>query len=168
MSDLRPVTQDLARATKGHYMMHDDLICRLERGELGRAEVIGGYVGSRARNVLTKAYHFQPNRTRLEGACVYRAELRNVGWCLAEMDLERKNPGLTGEESKFELIRRPNMIGRVLVATFVDTGDRFQRSNCRLKCQIAGVRLMLALRLFEMREGRLPVRLEELVPRSRK
>jgi len=164
MNAIRPVMQDLARATKGQYTMVEEFIGRLERAEMGRTEVIGWNVESWARNALMKAYIFQPNRTRLAAASVYRAELRNVGRCLAEMELERKNIGLTEEESKFELIRRPNMIGRVLLASLVGTGDRLQWHNCRQECNIAGVRLMLALRLFEMREGHLPADLEELVP----
>lgn len=163
MNAIKPVTRCLARAAKGEYMMADDAVGRLERGEMAMSGV-GRKAVLWSRNALTKAYVFQPNRTRLAAANAFRAEVRKGGLCLAEMDLKEQAPDLTGEESKFELIRRPNMIGRILLVTVWPRVNRFDLMSCDLECQIAGTRLVLALRLFEMREGHLPARLEQLVP----
>ena len=59
-----------------------------------------------------------------------------------------------------------NIVGASIFLESMLFGDPFDYLNreCALKSDVAGTRIMLACRLFELEKGRMPEKLEELVP----
>jgi hypothetical protein len=158
-----PLERGLERSFKANYMMMDEAIRQVEKGTM---EIPHGNDGFQKPGwlPLSRSYLFQPNRCRLAAAELARTEIRAVSRCVAEPLPILNVSGLTGEESKFDLLRKPNMLGRILLSVVASDGIRFTTTRARAEGRLDGARLVVALRLFEKRTGKLPATLAELVP----
>jgi hypothetical protein len=158
-----PLERGLERAFKGKFMMADGVISQLGNGTM---EMPQGGENSRIPNwlPLPTSYLFQPNRCRLAAAKLARAEIRAIPQWVTESLPEHDASGLTGKESKYELLSKPNMIGRILLDGVAVSQFRLVHTKARINGQLDGTRLVVALRLFEKRTGKLPATLAELVP----
>ena len=161
MNGATPVERGLERALKSEFMMADDVITRVESGKMAMPQ--SGEKSIKPNWLpLPTSYLFQPNRCRLAAAEVVRAQIRAIPQCAAEPLSNLNATGLTGEESIFELLSKPNMIGRILLE--VVASPSVAQMKARTEERLSGARLVVALRLFEKRSGKLPATLAELVP----
>ena len=121
----------------------------------------------RPRPALLTGDAFQPNRTRTTAAQFYRQVIQNVSRPYTQRQLPEVPPLLMSGVHRLLLSVHPNKQGRMLEALFLpDRGhlDGCFVSKCRTQSDLDALRLVLACRLYEMRQGRLPQTLEALVP----
>jgi hypothetical protein len=164
LNAITPFERGLERAFKSEYMIVGDAISRVEKGTMKIPDG-GGEIPEQPRWLpLPASYLFQPNRCRLVAAESVRAAIWAIPRCVAEALPERGASGLTGEESALELYRKPNPHGRKLLGTVGADLRGLIHTKDRAEGRLSGARLVVALRLFEKRTGKLPATLAELVP----
>ncbi|MEI6211634.1 MAG: hypothetical protein WCR06_08405 [bacterium] len=109
--------------------------------------------------------HFliKPNETRLLFASGCRETIRNFRHLYRDMRF-RDSDGELARAARRRLLWRGNAVGAILVATLLPSMESVNKQLCRGKCDLAGVRLLIALRRYERANGSLPDRLDDLVP----
>lgn len=158
-----PLDRGLELGFKGDFMIADHLITSIgnsakERTSLQKASRIPTWVSP------LSGYLLQPNRCRLKAAEMVREEIHAISLKGNDPLPEIEPAGVTGRESKIGLLGKPNALGRILLETVACGNVRIIRSKARCERSLRGARLVVALRLFEKRTGKLPSTLDELVP----
>ncbi|MFO1491512.1 MAG: hypothetical protein U1F77_13235 [Kiritimatiellia bacterium] len=114
------------------------------------------------------AYIFKPNYTKLAMADYTRMIIQNVGLYYSSWGKGEDQYAAFGlERINFKMLwTKSNVVGAMIFVESAIFGAPFGYLNreCALKCDAAGTRIMLACRLFELEKGRMPDKLEELVP----
>ncbi len=114
------------------------------------------------------SYIYKPNYTKLAMADYTRTAIRKIGLPYASVATgDDRWVSFARDRFNFEMLwTKNNVVGAMSFAENSFFGDPFNDldNECRLKCDTAGTMIMLACRLFELEKGRMPEKLEELVP----
>jgi len=115
---------------------------------------------------LRAAYRFQPNRTRDVCASIYRRLIQNVPRVYAEVRLPQVPTLRMSGINHYLFLLRPNRQGKMITASFLRqaSADMCFANKCRIQSDLDGLRLVIACRLYEARQGQRPEQLEALVP----
>lgn len=118
------------------------------------------------RRSLRAAHRFQPNRTREACASIYRRLILNVPRVYAEVRLPQVSALRMGGVNHYLSLLRPNRQGRMMEASFLRraSADACFAHKCRIRSDLDGLRLVIACRLYEARQGRRPEQLDALTP----
>ena len=107
----------------------------------------------------------KPNETRLFYAQGAREVIRNVPSFYRNMTFSDFDRVLELEnESRWHLYSHGNVVGKILLATTFPAIKSVVESRCRMECDRAGLRLLIACQRYERRNGKLPLKLSDLVP----
>jgi hypothetical protein len=114
--------------------------------------------------LLPNAYRWHPNRTLAAVADQYREQSGKSEHFCTDAGLAR--------ESEISLASlptasafAPNALGRLVVEQVRARNlDRIQRNRCQFETQVSLVAVMIAAKAYSDAQGRLPERLEDLVP----
>jgi hypothetical protein len=168
LARLGPRSTGLIRALKGEYHYSTSSVDSMQSGKLGIGELLhfGGCdgLGPRWRSDRIPGYFFTPNQTRLLFADFYRNMITNAALPYAEMTHAGVEVSLGLKSNKGRLFMSPNSVGKILCGLLVPAYDKVLERKCKSECNIAGTRLLLALASYERANGRLPEKLDDLVP----
>ncbi|MCD6416745.1 MAG: hypothetical protein J7M08_08640 [Planctomycetes bacterium] len=113
-----------------------------------------------------RSFFYKPNRTRRIMAKAARMGIDNVSRPYSDADYSGwpsiiASPGST---NKLKLIASGNSAGAILIAMLTPAYDRIQGTECLIEFRFSAVLALTALRCYRDAHGRLPQRIEELVP----
>ena len=150
LNRMGPLVRGWTTVVKAEFQFVSEAIDREIPGRPGRKSRINGYM-------------FQPERTRQAFAMFCRMMIGNGTRPYGEVQLSAGEPNPPEGVRKLLLLLRPNgMAGTVLPAS--DYLNRFLVGMYEAQSHLDGLRTILACRLYEIRNGRLPATLETLVP----
>lgn len=159
-------TNGLPVAICGEFQFHSGMLRDFHAGRIPFGQMTDN---SAARYYLRKfgmpQFLVKPNETRLLFASGCRETIRNVRHLYRDMRF-RDFDGKLARDARRRLIWRGNAVGAILVATLLPSMESVNKQLCRGKCDLYGVRLLIALRRYERAKGSLPERLDDLVPGS--
>lgn len=167
LESLTPVERGLIHVTRVEYRCMSKIIDDLERGKYGVNEVLWLGDGKPERPVMCNrmlGYLFQPNRTKLMFADVYRGMIANAGRTFANMKPLDEEASIGFKISGAKLLLHPNAVGKVLCAILLPSLDKVIEGKYRTECGINAARIIAALNAHRKREGDLPDDLQALVP----
>ncbi len=167
LASLRPLAPGLIRAIKVEYKVVANTIDHLGKGNFSMDDLnflSGTPTPSVLKGKRIPGYFFQPNRTKLTFANIYRDMITNASLYYAEMNLYDVEDILGLGESKPKLLTRPNAVGKILYAMLTPALDSILERKCRAECSVAATHLLLGIHLYRMNTGLLPERPESLVP----
>lgn len=155
-----PVGTPYAEAMRVEYVCDARLVEDLKNGvPFGEDAEIEGYEpGGRVSDFL-----FQVNRTKRAFARYLRPMILEASEPLAEARLP-KQPPLPGIPALAWLCVKGNVVGEILPALMLHGLEGGFKQKCRRQVLITATRLLLALKAYKMETGRLPERLDVLVP----
>jgi len=153
LNRIGPLDAGMVRTIKEEFQFASEAI---DSPELGRTR----------HSSLFSAYIFQPNRTRQMCADFFRAALPAAAQPYSQVHVPEFEPLPSSKIGRHLLPLRRNGAGRILAAMVVsaDAVGRIIRGKCSTQSHLDGLRLVVACRLHEIRHGRLPEKLEDLVP----
>lgn len=162
LADMSPFHPGLVRAIKVEYRVVSNTL-----GDLGVKDTaleefadLPGMPRFFPRKKRMPGYFFQPNRTRLLFAEVYREMIQDAPRSYADMDMP---PIVEERMSRFWMLK-PNSVGHILQRMLLPALDSLLERKCRAECMATGTRLVLACKAYELRTGALPETLEDLLP----
>ncbi len=168
LGEIGPFDAGLARAIKVEYRLAANTIDRIRDGTLKVKDLttLGGTGGAppRAAEWRLPRYAFQPNRTKRLMADLYRGAIADAPLCFAEMKRRDIETALGLRAGRWKRFLQPNSVGKILCAMLVPSLDSLLEKKCRIECDLAATRILLAAQSFRRSHGRLPDRLQELVP----
>jgi hypothetical protein len=167
LAELGPLAPGLVRALKVEYRAVANTTDHLSDGEFDLYELSnlgGGEPDPRLKGKRIPRYTFQPNKTKLTFANLYRNMIADVPLAYADMKRADVEEALGLNQSRAGMLLRPNGVGRVLYGLLVPATDRLLEHKCRAECALSATRLMVACQQYRHREGVFPDRLEALVP----
>lgn len=109
-------------------------------------------------------YIFQENATKRKLAKIYRDSIQNAGQYYADMDLYDLEHYLGLEGNHFNFFCKPNFVGRLFYAFTTPEIHYHLGLKCQLEGELDATQLIVALKTFEKETGKIPDRLEDLVP----
>ncbi len=155
-----PVGTPYAEAMRVEYVCDARLVEDLKNGvAFGEdAGIEGCEPGGRVSDFL-----LQVNRTKRAFARYLRPMILEASEPLAEARLP-KQPPLPRIPAMAWLCVKGNVAGEILPALMLPALERVFEQKCRRQVLITATRLLLALKAYKMETGRLPERLDVLVP----
>lgn len=167
LAELGPFAPGLVRAIKVEYRAVAHTTDRLGAGEFDWSQLSnlsGGEPNPRLKGKRIPRYVFQPNRTKLAFANLYRNVIADAPLAYANMKRIDAEEALGLNRSRPNMLLRPNGVGRVLYGLLVPATDRLLEHTCRAECARSATRLVVACQQYRHRGGAYPDRLESLVP----
>jgi hypothetical protein len=114
-----------------------------------------------AHGVLNKPF-FNTGKTRNQFAQFARHQLESISRNLDDMP---ENPiMLSTNNSAVKLLLTGNAVGEILVRLTLPAQERFIAKKCLENVNVAATQTTIALKCYQQKHGRLPERLDELVP----
>lgn len=167
LASVGPFAPGLIRAIKVEYKVVANTIDDLGKGNFSMDD-LSSLSGSDPPSILKgkriAGYFFQPNRTKLTFANLYRDMITNAPLCYAEMNLYDVEDVLGLGENKLKLLTRPNAIGKILYAMLIPALDSLLERKSRAECGVAATHLLTAIHSFNKRNGSFPETLQDLIP----
>ena len=107
-----------------------------------------------------------PNKTRLCFAQGAREIIHNVPLFYREMDFRESEQQMDQirKGGRWGLFIHGNAVGKILAAAIYPAIKSTVEQRCRMECDRSGLRLLIACQRYERRNGRLPAKLDDLVP----
>ncbi len=166
LDGLGPFEPGLVRAIRVEYRIADRTIEDLVDGAFTMEDFVGIGDGPRLtrRGQRIPGYLFQPNRTRLMFAELYRDMIENASLPYAEMNLYAFEERYGLSERKGRDLLRPNAVGRILYEVLAIAMDRILERKCRADGDLAATRLLVGLHRYRRAAGAFPERVQDLVP----
>lgn len=163
MRELPSSEASLQRALQGDFVMAEGAVSGLEAGfAAGAVPGIGPrWLAESPVRSLPRRYWFQPNRTRRMLAEHFRAMLRDLPLPLRE---PAAVPTARPAHASSALLLKPNALGELQVSMTAGMIGSPRTYRALSEQRRAGSLLVVVLRLFEIRNGRLPGSLDELTP----
>lgn len=167
LASVGPFAPGLIRAIKVEYKVVANTIDDLGKGNFSMDD-LSSLSGTDPPSILKgkriPGYFFQPNRTKLTFANLYRDMITNAPLYYAEMNLYDVEDVLGLGDGKLKLLTRPNAVGRILYAMLIpDLGSLLER-KCRAECGVAATHLLVALHTYEKDNQAFPKTAYKLVP----
>jgi hypothetical protein len=168
LANLGPFDHGLVRAIKSENRMMADITDHIHDGELD-SETLSNldFDGFLPRQVWCSkwlpTYLFQPNNTKLAFANLSRSMIRNTGLPYSGMDFHETEGAITNFHMS-TVITKPNGLGRLLYRLEVPALDAILEKRSREECILAATRIMVACKIYQKKEGKLPADLQSLVP----
>ena len=166
LASLGPFPPGLIRAIKVEYNVVASTIDDLGKGNFSMDD-LSSLSGSDPPSILKgkriPGYFFQPNRTKLTFANLYRDMITNAPLCYAEMNLYDVEDVLGLGESKLKLLSRPNAVGKILYAMLIPARDSLLEQKCRAECGVTATHLLVALHTYEKVNHTFPKTTDTLV-----
>ncbi len=160
-NDLKPYIADLGcyyvngRVWGDIYKAEYELNCRVVD------DIWRGKTGSPA--FYRMPYFFLPNDTKRLYADMYRVIIRNGTKNLTAM--ERVDFSVPSSVlGKAGLFLAPNSIGKSLRSVTAPAIERIERKKCAENASVSAAQVLVALKCYKLAHGKLPDRLEQLVP----
>jgi hypothetical protein len=165
LAKLEPLDYGLANALKIEYSMASgaiDEIC----GSLNY-EKMNTLTGISIPKLLHRKrmpkYFFQPNKTKAVFAKTYRNFILNTSRIYADIDLDAsENFGI--EKNKFFFIIKPNAVGKIIFSLLRLNYNSMLEKKCKMESMITAAYLVTELRIYEIKNGTLPDKLDLMVP----
>lgn len=158
--DPQAPVRDYQEAMRGDYQMAKNTVELLLYGD-GKRLGVENLSGQFSR----KPYFFKKNMTERMLADYYHHLIASAE--LPYPKIRQEYPGMPREPAngweKAVMVASPNSVGKVMFFMLVP-GSAASGKGCQLQAQVAALRLKVALRLYEQRQGRLPETLAALVP----
>lgn len=163
LSEIGPFHPGLIRAIKVEYRVISNTLGDLSTADADLDTLAGlpGMPRFLPRGKRIPGYFFQPNRTRLLFAEVYREMIENAPRDYAHMNM----PPIVEERVTRFWMLKPNGVGYILQRMILPALDAMLERKCRAQCMVTATRLVLACKAYEIRNETLPETLEDLVPR---
>jgi hypothetical protein len=159
LGEVGGLDEPLARAFRCEYWGIANTIDQMLTGELEMGEEFVPGVGRWGTN----GYLFHPNRTKGLIAEHYRGLIGSLSVDWWERGDVKDLAELIGVDRGTVLVR-PNGVGRILVSLLVPMMGSVLEKERELVARVGRLRASVALRRFELAEGRAAVSLAELVP----
>jgi hypothetical protein len=164
---LGPFAPGLVRAIKVEHKVVASTIDDLAKGNFSMNDLIsvgGDDSPSILKGKRIPGYFFQPNRTKLTFANLFRDMITNAPLSYIEMNLYDVEDilGVGGRRPSF--FTRPNAIGKMLYAMLIPSLDSLLERKCRTACGVTATHLLAAIHAYNKRNGRFPETLQDLVP----
>ena len=167
LSALGPFAPGLIRAIKVEYKVVASTIDDLGKGNFSMddlSSLSGSDPPSLLKGKRIPGYFFQPNRTKLTFANLYRDMITNARLSYAEMNLYDVEDVLGLGEDKLKLLTRPNALGKILYAMLIPALDSLLERKCRAECGVAATHLLATLHTYENDNQAFPKTADRLVP----
>ncbi len=166
LASLRPLTIGFIRAAKVEYKVTANTIDNFGKEGLSMDDLAGisGDESLLPQGKPIPGFLFQPNRTKLTFANLYRQMISNAPLSYAEMTLYDAEQALRLDENRWRAFARPNAIGRLLYALLMPAFEKPLERKCRMECNIAATRLLVGIHSYRISTGQLPENFEALVP----
>ena len=166
--NLGPFDHGLIRAIKSEYRAVANMIDQVRDGKVGVGDLFLG-MGQKPSSDFShgrfkSGYMFQPNKTKLIFADVYRGIIKNSSLPYASMTFPDAEKVLDMKGGLFRLMIRPNATGKILFNMMIPAQDSMSERKCRADGSLAATRLIVACNAYQKKEGRLPDDLQSLVP----
>jgi hypothetical protein len=166
LGDCEVNSDHVADAARVQYHMACRYIDCLPQGS--RVDVIYPFPAGLCQ-LAAQVYRFRPNRTKnmVAEACraciqtasqTYADSVPTQKWYADKIDTIGKHPPL------FWGMPGPNATGKEVFAGCAPVLKLLAEFKCQTNVEVRGTRLLLAIRWFEVVHGRLPERLDDLVP----
>lgn len=165
LADLGPFDRGVIRGIKGEYKNAAITIDKFRDGKFGGTCSDGGKMKLWMKRKRMNGYIFQPNKTKLVFANYDRAMIRNARLPYGSMQRYDMEEALGLNGSRARLMIRPNAMGRILCSLMDPALDSFLERKCRVECNVAAARLIVACNAYRKAEGSLPDALQSLVPK---
>jgi len=108
-------------------------------------------------------FFYQPNHTKQLFAGSYRSILGNAGKPFSEM-AKIDIPTYSNFPSQAVLMMSGNSTGKRLWATILRSLEQYEKVKCRTNSCVSATQVLIALRSYKSKTGRLPDSLDALVP----
>lgn len=118
---------------------------------------------SRSRWKRIPGYFFQPNKTKRICADANKSTIENISRNYSEMNLERTTK-LEEPKAGWRLLTSPNAVGIFLSDLLLPPIDGILLRKCQEDLSVGATWLLLACKCYKENRGKLPDRLEDLVP----
>lgn len=118
---------------------------------------------TRSRWKRLPRYFFQPNRTKRILADAYRSIIENIPRNYSEMNFEGTTK-VKEWEPNWRLLTSPNSVGIMLSNLLFPTVDKILLRKCQEDLSVEATGLLLACKCYKQDRGKLPDRLEDLMP----
>jgi hypothetical protein len=165
LSMIGPVDAGFVRGIKTEFKVTCRTTDDIGSGRIKLGDVAGNGSPKTLRNARIPGYLFQPNKTKALFAGFFRNIIRNASRSYAE----REESGIEKyvaeqKRNKLKFFVGPNSIGRILFMLVVPAFDKISEMKCRLDCDLAATRIIVACHAFRRSTGAFPVSLDDLVP----
>jgi len=164
-----PSNEGLARAIRAEYLLMANAVDQVSRGEMSLEGLARG--PSAIENITPPlAYRLHPNRTKRMFADTFRTLIDAAGqpYCKARPRGEAWERGLDERHARLSAHwwspLRPNAIGETMYCLLMPGYKGLFRQKAQSELSLRVTRLMLLLRAYKTARGRLPERLDVLVP----
>jgi len=167
LADLGPFSPGLIRALKVEYKVVASTIDDLGKNNFNMddlSSLSGSDPPSMLKGRRIPGYFFQPNRTKLTFANLYRDMINNAHLHYAEMNMYDVEDVLGLSEDKWKLLTRPNAVGKILYAMLIPAIDSLLERKCRAECDVAATHLLASIHAYRSDTKDFPETLSDLVP----
>lgn len=167
LNELGPSASGLTRALKIEYKVAANTIDQLCEGKLSLTELASmssDQPPAWLKGKRLSGYFFQPNATKEAFANFYRAKIAEAALPYAEMQWGPGENFLTFTGGWMQMLLRPNAVGKIFFSIAVPSVDRILERRCRLDCDLAATRLLVACHQVRNQTGRFPDNLQSLTP----
>lgn len=164
---LGPFDHGLVRAIKVENRIIANTIDQLRAGKLGGVDIFDsgdGKTNSFWKSKKIPSYIFQPNKTKLIFANLNRDMITNTALPYASMNRYDAEDMLGLKGSTTRLMIWPNSMGRILFGLLIPSYGSLLEKKCRSECSLAATRIIVACKIYQKKEGKLPADLQSLVP----
>jgi len=167
LAGLGPVHPGFARAMKTEYRMVARTMDDFAEGKFGLENLVTGEEETKNRFIRfigRRNYFFQPEKTKLRFATLYRGMVSNAPLAYINMDRTQFERMLDFKGEPYRHLLKPNAVGKILEALLVPAVSGILAKKCHAECDIAATRLAVAIRRHELAHWKLPVTHKEIVP----
>ncbi len=169
LAGLKPLAPSIVRAWKGEHRFAREMLAQLHSGNLSDEELkLADSVAGMDISTLTKRMprvFFKLNATQKLFADVARCAISDASRTYSEMrsPLHEKSMREDFERRRKRFILT-NAVGVILARAMLPVYSSAMENECMVESDISATGLVVACRRFRLREGKLPEKLDDLVP----
>ena len=170
LTGLKPLAPSIVRAWKGEHRFASQTLAQLHSGTLSDADllIMADNAGGLDMNTVSKwmpRIFFKLNETQKLFADVARCVISDATRTYADM----RSPALEASmREDFERRRKrlilTNAVGVILARVMLPAYVSAMENECMVQSDLSATGLIVACRRYRLREGKLPEKLDDLVP----
>ncbi len=162
LNDLGPNQEGLTNALKVEYETQRNLIDDFAQGTIPD-ETNSAFV--RSMTAMGLKLVLNGGKTKMDFAQEDRFLFSNFSKPYAEIPWSNlPNMDIETNDAPLELLASGNAIGDILYAMMAPSVESFAKRKCSEDVNVTATQILLALKIYKMRQGKLPESLSELVP----